>query len=31
MVSNILMAFFVYKRLGIHTTALGEIRLWGKK
>jgi O-antigen/teichoic acid export membrane protein len=28
---NILMAIVVYKRLGIHTTALGEIRLWGRK
>jgi O-antigen/teichoic acid export membrane protein len=28
---NILMAILVYKRLGIHTTVLGEIRLWGRK
>jgi O-antigen/teichoic acid export membrane protein len=25
---NILLAVLVYKRLGIHSTALGEIRLW---
>jgi O-antigen/teichoic acid export membrane protein len=26
--SNSLLAILVYKRLGIHSTALGEIRLW---